>query len=322
MSDTVNDPRNQVRQLAAALSQVRNRPCLLFSTPTIHECSVQALRAACQDQGGNVDVIVHGPGGCICCAYRIARELHRRFEQVTVFVPAKAKSAATLIALAADELVLGELGELGPLDAQFSKSQKADAAPDRSCLERFQALNQVQQHARETFGELVQVVMGNSEMGVEEAARIATEFTARTFAPMYSQIDPASLAAGARDLEVGLGYADRVLRRYRPQLYAEHGPAVIQHLVNGYPSHGFVIDLEELADLGIPARGPAPEEAPILSALADALQHLDGSEGLIELASYEAGVPPDQYPAHTNSGEHEAVAPRCCDSRHGIHDNR
>ena len=37
-----------------------------------------------------------------------------------------AKSAATLLCLVADELVLGDVGELGPLDAQCDERQQAD----------------------------------------------------------------------------------------------------------------------------------------------------------------------------------------------------
>ena len=41
-------------------------------------------------------------------------------------MPFEAKSAATLLCLAADELVLGDLGELGPLDQQYEAKQTAD----------------------------------------------------------------------------------------------------------------------------------------------------------------------------------------------------
>jgi hypothetical protein len=45
-----------------------------------------------------------------------------------------------------------------------------------------------------------------------------SEFASRICEPLYSQITPDDLGESARALELGTGYADRVLRRYRPAL--------------------------------------------------------------------------------------------------------
>lgn len=56
-------------------------------------------------------------GGDIASAYRIARSMRRHYKKIRILVPSQCKSAGTLVALAADELRLGDLGELGPLDS-------------------------------------------------------------------------------------------------------------------------------------------------------------------------------------------------------------
>ena len=277
-----NDPRETVRELAKALSRERSRPCMVFVDPQIDERSLALVHEACKGGGASVDVLLHSPGGCSCCAYKIARELNRRFGEVTAFVPLLAKSAATVIALSAGELVLGELGELGPLDAQFSKKQKADFPVDRSCLENFKALEQLQRYTRDTFNDLVTTVIANSGLCAEDAGRLASEVVGKICLPLYSQIDPAELAESARHLEVGVEYVRRVLRRYRPDLYRQRGEEIIRQLVWGYPSHGFVLDREELAEIGIPARTPTAEEAPLVEAIADKLPELQ-STFVIEL---------------------------------------
>lgn len=53
--------------------------------------------------------------------------------------------------------------------------------------------------------------------------------------------------------------------------------------MRGYPDHGFANDREKLKDLGIPVRGPTPEEAPVLAKLASALDRFDDKETVIEL---------------------------------------
>jgi ClpP class serine protease len=51
---------------------------------------------------------------------QIARALEAHKAKVTVYVPVYAMSGGTLIALAADEIVLGEFSMLGPIDPQIA----------------------------------------------------------------------------------------------------------------------------------------------------------------------------------------------------------
>jgi ClpP class serine protease len=67
-----------------------------------------------------IDLIVHTPGGLVLAAMQIARAIEAHPGKVTVFVPVYAMSGGTLIALAADEIVLGEFSVLGPIDPQIA----------------------------------------------------------------------------------------------------------------------------------------------------------------------------------------------------------
>ena len=66
-----------------------------------------------------IDLIVHTPGGLVLAASQIARALQSRKGKVTVFVPHYAMSGGTLIALAADEIVMDPNAVLGPVDPQI-----------------------------------------------------------------------------------------------------------------------------------------------------------------------------------------------------------
>ena len=66
-----------------------------------------------------IDIILHTPGGLVLAAEQIARALIRHKGKVTVFVPHYAMSGGTLIALAADEIVMDPNAVLGPLDPQI-----------------------------------------------------------------------------------------------------------------------------------------------------------------------------------------------------------
>src|SRR5262249_22215461 len=64
-------------------------------------------------------IILHTPGGLALAAEQIAHAICRRRGKVTVYVPHYAMSGGTLIALAADEIVMDPNAVLGSLDPQL-----------------------------------------------------------------------------------------------------------------------------------------------------------------------------------------------------------
>jgi ClpP class serine protease len=83
----------------------------------------EAVLRAIKLTGGEVpiDLILHTPGGLVLASEQIARALCRHPAKVTVFVPHYAMSGGTLIALAADEIVMDENAVLGPVDPQIGQ---------------------------------------------------------------------------------------------------------------------------------------------------------------------------------------------------------
>ncbi|MEJ5225328.1 MAG: ATP-dependent Clp protease proteolytic subunit [Anaerolineales bacterium] len=72
-----------------------------------------------------IDLILHTPGGLVLAAEQIARALSKHPAKVTVFVPHYAMSGGTLIALAADEIIMDENAVLGPVDPQLGQHPAA-----------------------------------------------------------------------------------------------------------------------------------------------------------------------------------------------------
>ncbi|MBR8835948.1 MAG: ATP-dependent Clp protease proteolytic subunit [Stigonema ocellatum SAG 48.90 = DSM 106950] len=66
-----------------------------------------------------IDLILHTPGGLVLATEQIARALIRHQAKVTVFVPHYAMSGGTMLALAADEIVMDANAVLGPVDPQL-----------------------------------------------------------------------------------------------------------------------------------------------------------------------------------------------------------
>src|ERR1700724_1622168 len=72
-----------------------------------------------------LDLVLHTPGGLVLAATQIARAVFKHKGKVTVFVPHYAMSGGTLIALAADEIVMCEHAVLGPVDPQLGQQPAA-----------------------------------------------------------------------------------------------------------------------------------------------------------------------------------------------------
>jgi ClpP class serine protease len=84
--------------------------------------SEEVLRAIqMTDDEVPLDLVLHTPGGLVLAALQIAKAVREHKGKVTVFVPHYAMSGGTLIALAADEIVMCEHSVLGPIDPQLGE---------------------------------------------------------------------------------------------------------------------------------------------------------------------------------------------------------
>ena len=68
-----------------------------------------------------IDLVAHTPGGLVLASEQIARALHKHPAKVTVLVPHYAMSGGTLLALAADEILMDDNAVLGPVDPQIGQ---------------------------------------------------------------------------------------------------------------------------------------------------------------------------------------------------------
>jgi ClpP class serine protease len=88
--------------------------------------SEEVLRAIqMTDDDVALDIVLHTPGGLVLAALQIARAIHEHKAKTTVFVPHYAMSGGTLIALAADEIIMSRHAVLGPIDPQLGQSPAA-----------------------------------------------------------------------------------------------------------------------------------------------------------------------------------------------------
>ena len=98
--------------------QTAEMPDVFFLSASLDRMTVQRFYEAHlrSPRGKQCVLVLTTDGGDAHAAYIIARYLRRNYEKLTICVFGYCKSAGTLLALGAHELVIGERGELGPLD--------------------------------------------------------------------------------------------------------------------------------------------------------------------------------------------------------------
>ena len=148
-------------------------------------------------------------------AFRIARCLQERYEKYTVFVTGWCKSAGTIIALGASELVVADHGEMGPLDVQLSR--KDELFETQSGLTVTSALTTLHEQAFaafETF--MLQIkVKSRTSITTHTAMEIASSLAVGLFSGIYSQVDPMHVGEAGRANRVGKHYGEILIARGR-----------------------------------------------------------------------------------------------------------
>lgn len=196
---------------------------------------------AVAEKAENCTVFLTTFGGDPDGGYRIARCLRHSYKHVRLVVPSYCKSAGTLIAIAADEIAMGDLGELGPLDIQVLKG--SELQENSSGLDIMQALQQLTSHTEDTFHRLL-VQTRNFGLSTKLCAEFAADVASGLMAPLIGQIDPIRLGEMERATRVAFDYGSR-LNAYAQNLTA----GALGRLIMQYPSHGFVIDRREAREL-------------------------------------------------------------------------
>jgi len=87
----------------------------------------------------SLDLIVHSPGGSAEVTEALVSYIRTKFTHVRVIVPQAAMSAATMLACAANTIMMGKHSFLGPVDPQFILDTKlgVQSVPAQAILDQF-----------------------------------------------------------------------------------------------------------------------------------------------------------------------------------------
>lgn len=172
-------------------------------------------------------VLINSPGGLLDSAEAIVRLFRNGRPKLRFVVPSHAKSAATMMALAADEIWMSDTSQLGPIDPQV---------PSRTGM-GVSALSVIQ-----SYEELIESVNKKPAPG-------PGDFLA------FQTIDLSYVAQCRRAIEHGLKLGTDWLSSFALSETTDaetKAASIVQHLIHDFQSHGQVIAWQEAAEMGLP----------------------------------------------------------------------
>jgi hypothetical protein len=234
-----------VADAASDAAQSETADIYLYNGPISDAGFAKIMSAVAPSNGASKAILLLTTyGGAADPAYRIARWFQRLYKELLILPTSICASAGTLVAIGAHRLIMSPFSELGPLDVQLQKSN--ELGERRSGLVIQSALEALRKSSFEAFEyymtEIKKRSFGNVTFHL--ASEIATNVVTDLFQKIYEQIDPETIGQNERDLNVAVHYGRRLAKISR-NISDEN----INVLVHNYPSHDFVIDMEETKQL-------------------------------------------------------------------------
>jgi hypothetical protein len=190
--------------------------------------------------------------------------LRRHCGGFVAVVPRHAKSAATLLTLGADEIIMGNHAELGPLDVQIWDADREEMI---SGLDEYQALQRLQSFALEAVDRAMLLYLDRTGKKVRSLFPVAADFVTKLTQPMFASIDVVRYTQMSRLLKVAEEYGKRLLAKKYPGDAAD----IAHSLVEDYPEHGFPIYPDDLRSVGLRVAPPTAAVNTILEQMSRSL---------------------------------------------------
>jgi len=229
----------------AALEALRNHPVILYAS-TITDESIRIMYECLRKQGHveHLDLVLSTLGGNVTSTRQLALLLREYAQHLTILVPYQARSSGTLLCLSADELVLGPMAELGPIDPQVSSA--GPPPPDAPAAISARDIRAFREMAEQWFG------VTRAEDRLQVLALLA------------QRIFPTSLAAFYRFEHMTEQIANELLSYQLPDAKESTRQQIVHRLVTGYYAHDYIISRAEACELGLRVCRTSPEEEALL----------------------------------------------------------
>lgn len=178
-------------------------------------------------KGDELDLILHTGGGSAEATDAIVSYLRQKFKHIRVIIPQAAMSAGSMLACAADEIIMGKHSSLGPVDPQFilTTPTGVQAVPAHAILEQFE----------------------KAQKEVSDNPKLLNSWM-----PMLSQYGPALIIQCKNQIQFSKQTVENWLKLYMLKDDPAKAVAIAEHLCNhdNFKTHGKHINIIEAKRIG------------------------------------------------------------------------
>lgn len=191
-----------------------------------------------------LDLLIYTRGGDVLTPWRLVHLVREYAGEFAVLVPFRAYSAGTLICLGADEIVMGKMGELGPIDP--------------SVVNAFNPQDPCNPSARVPVN--IEDVYSYLALAREKAGLASESELARSFIMLAGRIHPLALGNVHRNYLLIRSLANKLLDLRKTRLRRENVQNIVDNLTEKLYAHNHMIPRREAVDdIGLPVTFPDQE---------------------------------------------------------------
>lgn len=223
-------------QRTLVIPQMR-KPLGMMASDSIEEL-IEQIETIESNSRGAVDLFIESTGGDPLASWRIISLLRSSFKKVNVLVPHSAYSAATLLALGADNIVMGRYGCLGPIDPQITTKKKDGTS---------------QQFGYEDVASFLDFV--REEGGITEQ-----QYIKEALDKLCESVEPPVLGFAKRSSALSVSMGEKMLQMHMkdPEKRSQ-AREIATKLNKSFFSHGHALGRKDAKEIGLNIEEPEKE---------------------------------------------------------------
>ncbi len=201
-----------------------------------------------------ITIVLNSYGGNMYTAVKIINMVRLKCRKLRIVIPQFAKSAATLMCLGADEIIMGEQSELGPLDKPIEHPHLEGVSI--SALDVIYGLDYLQTRAKELLFQVANELIVNYRLSKRDALDISSKIALGLINPIMSKEDPRIISQSSRLLKIAELYGRDLLEqgmskgwKFNDKKKKELINLILELFVWKYPDHSYAITRKEAKGL-------------------------------------------------------------------------
>lgn len=179
-----------------------------------------------------IDLLVVSNGGDPIAAWRIASLLRERFDRYNVLLPYSTYSAATLLALGADKIIMHPFASIGPVDPQLAAARRSEDG-------RAQHINQFGAEDLVHFFSFVRDNVGITDQEQLEKA----------FELLCTDVGALAIGNAKRSSQLMLSLSEKLLSLHMDEGSSKEARTIAESLNRSYYHHGYSVGPREAKEL-------------------------------------------------------------------------